>query len=276
MESGKSSIAKPKVHEDESLPVPTHRPPYHVALMREPELVVRYLEGDPPLTDAIGYAGVFVADNDVNQLFADAEPPTHDDWSPESLEDKTAKSCVRVALRRIREYIRDYLDPGTSADNVSEVVALGAFSKQMGSLVPDAEGPGAEVRSGGGSGGSGGGNKRRSTDVRIKEHSLTTIDGQTAVTVRFEIKPGRDVTESVIETVPEVMVIDGRASEKDPPAGGDQPEVLRWVDPTGAVHQSDNGRLTIPAESAGEWEVHVLVPGTAMVRVNVHEIDEER
>ena len=55
---------------------------HHVALMRNAELVVKYLAGAVPVVAKVGYAGVFKCAVDVVSAFKAAEPPTHDDWVP--------------------------------------------------------------------------------------------------------------------------------------------------------------------------------------------------
>lgn len=254
-------------------PLPINRPPHHVALMREPELVVRYLEGDPPPTDAVGYAGVFLADDELNHVFAEAEPPTHDDWSPETLEEKTDRSCVRVALRRVQEHVREFLQPELNDEDPTSAIPLGAFSKQMGSLVPDSEGPGAEVQPQPEST-PGGGSRRTRARIKVLEDELALVDGRAAVIVHFEVEPASDTSETIVEASPEVMVMDGRVREKDAPVGGDHPEVIAWFSPEGTRYEADN-RVAVPADSRGNWAVQVRVPETALVRVNLSEADEE-
>src|SRR5438552_8723276 len=59
---------------------PLKSPVHHVALLRAPHFVVKYYAGDPLAGDTAEYAGVFVADPDVDDYFVQSEPPTHDDW----------------------------------------------------------------------------------------------------------------------------------------------------------------------------------------------------
>ena len=59
---------------------------HHVALMRNAELVVKYLPaGAAPVVARMGYAGVFKCAVDVDYAFRAAEPPTHDNWVPRSV-----------------------------------------------------------------------------------------------------------------------------------------------------------------------------------------------
>lgn len=116
---------------------------HHVALMRQAELIVKYLPGPALPTDYIEYAGVFITDKEVDDVFANAEPPTHDNWTHEFLEEKTHKTFIRVALRRIKEEINKFVRPPMTQTEGTELTPLGAFANLLGELLPGQEGPGA-------------------------------------------------------------------------------------------------------------------------------------
>lgn len=61
------------------LPDDYHR---HVALLRNPRMVVTYLRCPDSGDTEDGYAGVFVASKDLDPIFAASEPPAHDEWNP--------------------------------------------------------------------------------------------------------------------------------------------------------------------------------------------------
>lgn len=77
----------------------------HIALMRPAELVVKYIDGEPFSDARFEWAGVFVCsdEDDVEEAFAQAEPPAHDDWIPDNLPKGQAKTFVRTALTRLKE-----------------------------------------------------------------------------------------------------------------------------------------------------------------------------
>lgn len=108
--------------------------PHHVCLMRQPELVVRYVEGPAPFAAEKAYAGVFRADGDLDAVFASSEPPTHDNWVPDQLAG-TARTFVRVTHRRIKEFLRDVAQP-LSVPTTEGSLALGGASRYFGSLLP--------------------------------------------------------------------------------------------------------------------------------------------
>lgn len=118
---------------------------HHVALMRNAELVVKYLRGAEPATGRIGYAGVFRCALDVDEAFRQAEPPTHDDWIPRAVPDRLDRKFVNVALDRIRDICREVAGVGLGAtgNESPEEIPLGEFADFMAGLMPTFTGPGA-------------------------------------------------------------------------------------------------------------------------------------
>ena len=73
-------------------------------MLRPAELVVKYLarsleEGQDQ------WCGVFICDNnkEIEQSFAKSEPPSHDDWNPQSLDDNYQRTFVNQALTKIKK-----------------------------------------------------------------------------------------------------------------------------------------------------------------------------
>jgi hypothetical protein len=117
---------------------------HHVALMRNAELVVRYLSGAEPIAGRLGYSGAFRCAIDVDATFAQAEPPTHDDWVPAFL-DGHDKTFVKVALDRIARICRDAAgyDADAIAADAAGDVPLGEFADQLAGLMATSDGFGA-------------------------------------------------------------------------------------------------------------------------------------
>ena len=110
---------------------------HHTALMRQAELVVKYLEGKPLANNKIGYAGVFITDEAVDSVFASAEPPTHDDWNPKSLTNDWHKRYINVALRKIHDEMAEFVQSPRIAVPAGTLTPLGAFATWLGeSLIP--------------------------------------------------------------------------------------------------------------------------------------------
>lgn len=117
---------------------------HHTALMRQPELIVKYLPGASAPNEKLGYAGVFITDAEVDPVFADAEPPTHDDWVSQSLENRWHRTFVNVAVREIGKKMDAFAKPPAVRTNSQELTPLGAFATRLGSsLIPAEQGPAA-------------------------------------------------------------------------------------------------------------------------------------
>lgn len=247
---------------------PIHGPSHHAALIRAPGLVVRYIEGPPLPSDLAEYAAVFAADAGVDDAFARAEPPTHDDWTPDMLDNDIEKTLVRTAMRGIPAELRAFAAGRAENPSAGEDVPLGEFADQLGGLIAGVAGPGAGVQPAGGPsrGGGGGGGRPRSSTLRVGQGEVCEVGGRPAVQVPFEIDH-RAQAEVVVEAMVGV-VVDGGALEADPPAGAAQPEIVEWRGPDG-VRIRGTSRLRIPAAQAGQWYVVVAIPSDAATAVDL-------
>jgi hypothetical protein len=75
------------------------------------ELVVKDVVRQELDVEGFQWAGVFKPIAKVDDSFALAEPPAHDDWVPQAVQDKSRRREVNVALRRIKEAADEYLSP---------------------------------------------------------------------------------------------------------------------------------------------------------------------
>ncbi len=97
---------------------------HHIALMRSTELVIKYHEG--PENVESNYSGVFIANRsqDIDDAFAESEPPTHDDWSIDQLQGDQ-KKIVRHTFNQIKIKINEMINIDTfddSAENEFDTV----------------------------------------------------------------------------------------------------------------------------------------------------------
>jgi hypothetical protein len=118
---------------------------HHVALMRNAELVVKYLPGAAPVTGRMGYSGVFRCAVDVDDAFRRSEPPTHDDWIFRSVPKGHQRSFVKIALERISGACREAAgyDASIRAASDGAGIPLGEFADALAELMPDVAGSGA-------------------------------------------------------------------------------------------------------------------------------------
>ncbi|RLP12999.1 hypothetical protein [Propionibacterium australiense] len=102
-----------------------------VTFMRnEAELVVR--ENDYPSlrNGRDNWVAVFKPVKECDDAFAAAEPPTHDDWNPSSLQ-RPQKTYVNVALKRIKEALVEYLRPADASIAPGEHVSTGELADSL-------------------------------------------------------------------------------------------------------------------------------------------------
>jgi hypothetical protein len=114
---------------------------HHVCLMRPAELVVTYWPGVRPPSENLGYAGVFRGDAAMDEVYAQAEPPTHDAWNHHSLEYPDS-TFVRTTFTRLSENVDGLLNLSGGAREGAAKVALGAASSMFSGLVGGAWGIG--------------------------------------------------------------------------------------------------------------------------------------
>ena len=114
---------------------------HHVALLRGAELVVEYyepLQSEPPGRTQ-EWAGVFRCYEKHDDAFRSSEPPTHDTWSPEILDNSDHKTIVKSTLRRIDEHGQS-LFYSPSLQGSREDASAAEIANMLGSLFPNFDG----------------------------------------------------------------------------------------------------------------------------------------
>ena len=215
-----------------------------MALLRQPRLVVKYLEGPQLTVDALEYAGVFLADPEVDGVFAASEPPTHDDWVSSFIESRFDRTVVNVSLREIAGVTSNFAQPLTDhpADQQG-AKPLGILSLALAGLLPGAEATGGEAQ--GPREPVEGPSRGKKARVRILETLGPILEGdQPVLIVRFQViaVPGTMSTKVRARTA---VALDDGVLESDPPAGAMEPSVIAWRLPTGSTDSSET--VDIPA-----------------------------
>lgn len=274
---------------------------HHVALMRHPELVVRYVAGPQLATDMMEYGGVFLVDEALDRVFAQAEPPTHDDWVADNLEERHHKVFVRVASKRIDEVLKEYVAPTLTQPEQGAAVSVGKFASALGGLLTGALGPSATVlletesgsqpnviitrtrddrkdKDAGKSGGPGVGGESEEdastaprktwSSVRIADGHLTLVDDIPVFRVVFSVRHGSEVVATEVQ-VTAGAELDDSGLEKDPPAGGAVPRVIAWRDHTGRLRAGATDTLRIDRSEGGKWSVDVQIVDDAKVQTSL-------
>ena len=152
---------------------------HHVALIREPGQVVRYLPTIECTQNGMEYAAVFLlAPNgkdkeEIRELVKRSEPPSHDDWSKE---ERWAQLIVSEISRCVASFAAP---PSSSQGSISD--RAGKISLLLGNLWDSGESRGGtDVGGGGGSGGGQGKSSACKWDQELtlhagKAHILYTI-----------------------------------------------------------------------------------------------------
>lgn len=143
-------------------PLGANEPEHSVALMRHrAELVVKYLELRKLDVPGFQWTGVFKPTAEVDDSYALAEPPAHDDWVPAWMTDSVRKRHVNIGLKKIREEVELFLQPAApepTADSPQASVAH--VGSMLASLVATVPGSAPSTRRAGRGGGGSSGRKR--------------------------------------------------------------------------------------------------------------------
>ncbi|WP_022706905.1 ATP-binding protein [Paracoccus zeaxanthinifaciens] len=252
---GMRSPRAPIVKKTESL-IP--RAASHIALMRPVELVVRYLPGEAFPDDRLEWAGVFICSNvkDIERAFADAEPPAHDDWSPDMLPKGREKTFVNVALREIRQAAQTFALPKNTTTGTGEKgPSLAGTATKLGKLLgqTSSKGPGRSASP------SGGGTRKKISISPPRFVKLETIDDKRTAFFEAHLKNDGSKPDMLLIATPQ-LVIDGSLEDAtDLPPGYEISLLdltLRGEETVGnAVRIGSNGgsvvcRVTMPDDAA--------------------------
>ncbi|WP_370319997.1 hypothetical protein [Oricola sp.] len=234
----------------------------HIALMRPVELVVRYVEGEPFADSRFEWAGVFVCsdDDEVEQAFARAEPPAHDDWIPENMPKGPAKTFVRVALREVVSIARNHAIPaGTAAQAAERGPSLAATATRMGRLLDQTQGNGPGRRKGSSSP-----SARKTLALSQPRFMRLEADESSRPVAIFAATLTNDGSVPDLRVVAEPhLVMDGGAAGTDGLPSGYSTRVSSMQMKSRKLH-SDDEELCV-GELGGEIEIAVPMPSEAAV-----------
>lgn len=187
----------------------------HIALMRPVELVVRYIQGDPLTDRRFDWAGVFIcSDNDeIEEAFALAEPPAHDDWIPDNLPKGNAKTFVRVALKRLGEIARPNLIQSITSDEAPDGgPSLAATAAKMGAFLGkvSATGPGRPTRKPGAT------SPRKALSVSAARFVGLELDDAGVTVARFRAELQNDASDENLYLMADPhLIVDGGSTASD-------------------------------------------------------------
>jgi len=245
----------------------------HVALMRNTELVVTYFEG-PPREQDKNYSGVFVSDSsaEIDEAFANSEPPAHDNWSEESVIGKE-KKIVSHAKKTIRSDLNDF--SGTNDQNVeiseSESESILNLQDTLGSLlIPMNTSTGASKI-----------NRQNLTknEIRNRAHRNSIhMVGSGIVVYENEIKTIRAqfqtnfVKEGIFKLIARGNIsIENGSIEKSSPEQSELPEFLYWTTPNNEKIYEKECKLSNSFDK--DWSVTFTIPKKSQIIIEVEFIE---
>lgn len=164
-------------------------PQHSVALMRHgAELIVKYMELGKLETPGFQWMGVFKPSDQVDDSFAAAEPPAHDDWVPAAMQDPTQKRHVNIGLRNIKETVTQYLAPrGAEAGAPGPISSVAHIGDMLSGLVAGALGPAPSRRRSSGSRGGSGGSKYPTVEIRESGYWAEVRPGWSTTVLEVEV-----------------------------------------------------------------------------------------
>ncbi|MBO9706696.1 MAG: hypothetical protein J7521_00660 [Caulobacter sp.] len=258
MDLGRMAVSK-GFRGDRRLPAKetlVHKTTHHVALMRPVELVVRYLPGEPLPIGTHEWAGVFIcsAETEVERAFAASEPPAHDDWVPNNLEERRAKTFVNVGLRRIAETANQIIYPKLnqkgSAPDQPPLARTASLLGQMAPLAPDSQafGSGRPLR----------GARRRWTVQPARYVSISEV--KRAVEAVFQVVAQNGSHEPLRITAKPGLILEDKVSKVVQVPGGGVVTVLGWETPDG-VSLAIGDVVEVAAGASADMRVRIRIPG---------------
>jgi len=246
--------------------------PQHIALLRSPELVVKYLDAGRGLgNDKVGFVGVFKADEGFDDSFARSEPPTHDDWQPSSVSDKRARGIVNTALKRIREHSQRFAEQNSPRVTGAEGSPLALLAREFAVLAPGVRLGGTNERERPISSQPSSGRRERKPRPQVHmaaEQNSTVEEVEGVVYAVFLV----DIThasgsETTNVTAQVYSVLSGGALETDSPFGKPPLRIGWWESPRGA--RVDGNPLRIGPRQQGCWKLFVPIEDNVAVAVEI-------
>jgi hypothetical protein len=226
---------------------------HHCALMRQADLVVTYKPGEPMSNELLQYGGVFRASSQADPQFAEAEPPTHDDWVSKGLTG-TSRGVVQLALRFISEKL-NAASGQTAQRSGGSTEPLGHFAARLAEVIATSEGDSATATEASSTPHHSG---RRSRTLRfIERPSLVLEEGQPIVRAVIELPHGLEG--KAVRLVPAVVTDDGVERARDDDAIR---QVIGWTGEE--TNRTIAGpTLSIDNDTERRWTVRVHpVPDT--------------
>lgn len=224
----------------------------HCARMRQAELVVDYVQGEPLANEMLHYGGVFRSSEEADPYFADAEPPTHDAWVTDGLTGR-ALGVVRLANRSIRDEMDEVAMGASQGTRGSADRPLGKLAKDLsflvaGAALPDNDDPARPESSA---------TARSSRKPSVTGTPALRLEDGHPVIVADVTVPG-SFSEGDITAIAHVVTESGLEPG---------PDIRSWVSDSGETHPGPTIRIT--PKSSRRWTVRVHPTPDTVTRISV-------
>lgn len=237
---------------------------YHCARMRQADLVVDYQAGDAPGDEAIQYGAVFRASKEADPHFANAEPPTHDDWVVTGLRG-TARGVVVLANGFVKDQLKDRR--GDEGPRPAGEAPLAALAGRLSGLMT---GEGDMAENSTPTGPPPGGGRRSGAGPRFLV-APELVDDDGSPVIRAVIDMPRWPTSRAVTVEPAVVLDRGIEPDED---GADRPVVIGWRS-TDSERTVTGAELLVDRDTERTWEVRVLALPDAVIRLGLSVRDIE-
>lgn len=223
---GTLSIRRPSSKQSEE-----HELDNTVALMRNPRIVVKYLDA-PVHPSGEASHGVFVVQPDADYFFAQSEPVAHDDWISEDVKDLDGKRTnpVRIAYRELSSALKQYSSNAINPSGSDEASGLSNISARLGSLLSGFSGSGAEFAKSAPSRGVSSlpnRTRKKTTVVAVAGPKLELRNGNVVVRQEFEIRGGTEGGRIVLGAQAQIINESGAAEGVDD-TNETRPSFIEW------------------------------------------------
>ena len=261
---------------------------HHIALMRQPHLILKYHSGPHLPDDMVEYAGIFIVDNEVDQIFARAEPPSHDDWI-KTLLDGTERTYVSTYLIRITEVLNQFTNPPPIRSGNEQQIPMGQFSQFLAPLLPGVGYSFQKNISGKESlpgtvstpdSYSGKARQERTTrrsrhkdspkSIKIKilgSPEIVNLEGKRTAVIKIDFDKISSCIGYKIE-IDSSVILDGNSVEKEPPAGSEIPYLIGWKTADDRDWIKEKG-IFIPSNQNGPWHIAVSINQDTLTNISI-------
>lgn len=235
---------------------PFNGAPHHIALMRQAELIVTYLEGHMPTASGLSWGGVFKCLKEVDDHFAMAEPPAHDGWDPQFVDSPQGRTCIRVALRDTRKAAREFpIAPGQE-EEPGDSLSTARLGDLLAGIIPSASGT-RPTSLNGRTSRDRRGRKGGSNSVPVEISAIELVDGPTGPQVHVDLileNPGAPVLLRA-----NVQVRTDTGPERSAPEGATPPKLGSLQAESGIrVEEGPEGCYQIPVAAKSEkWTLQI-------------------